>query len=291
MRQAWLGVVGFMLCAPVVLAQQNTLDFNPPIDKPTYAPDTGPRVAVDSGHNNLHTADTGYRPFADLLRRDGYRVSAIAAPFTAGSLRDVDVLVIANASIPRDAPRDGTVDLSVFSEAEVDAVDAWVRAGGALMLVVDHEPWPLAAGKLAARFGVEFKNAYAYEGAQGSIVYRKAGGSLGAHAVTEGVDAVATFLGSAFRIDGEHVPLLRLSAGAVARPILSAQAQPGDEPIGGWLQGGLVEAGKGRVAVFGEAAALTAQVRGGRAMGMNAAGAEDNPRFLLNVMRWLAQTR
>jgi hypothetical protein len=145
--------------------------------------------------------------------------------------------------------------------------------------------------KLARQFRVEYSNAYAYEGAQGSISYSKASGSLRAHAVTDGVSAVATFLGSAFRVQGEHVPLMVLSPSAVARPILSAQSQAGDQPIPGWLQGALLEHGKGRVAVFAEAAALTAQNRGGRAMGMNAPGAEDNPRFVLNVARWLVRPR
>jgi hypothetical protein len=157
------------------------------------------------------------------------------------------------------------------------------------MLVADHEPWPAAVAKLSSKFRVEFANAYAYEGAEGSITYTKKEGSLRPHAVTEGVDAVATFLGSAFRVEGAHAPLLVLDKSAVARPILSTQAQAGDKPIPEWLQGALIEHGRGRVAVFGEAAALTAQNRGGRAMGMNAPGAEDNPRFVLNVVRWLGK--
>ena len=30
---------------------------------------------VYGGHHNFHTADGRYLPFAELLRRDGYRVS------------------------------------------------------------------------------------------------------------------------------------------------------------------------------------------------------------------------
>jgi hypothetical protein len=43
------------------------------------------------------------------------------------------------------------------------------------------------------------------------------------------------------------------------------------------------------VGVFAEAAMFSAQVRGGRPMGMNAPGAEDNPRILLNVLGWLTR--
>jgi hypothetical protein len=260
-------------------------EFTPPIGTPTYAAGTGPRVAIDGAHGNLHTVDGGYRAFADLLRRDGYRVAGSDVPITTESLSQMDILVVVNATTPRTAP--AGADPSVFTDAEIAAIDGWIRGGGSLLLVADHEPWPAAVARLASRFRVEFANAYAYEGAQGSITYTKKAGSLRPHAVTEGVGAVATFLGSAFRVDGAHVPLLVLDRSAVARPILSTQAQAGDTPIPGWLQGALIEHGKGRVAVFGEAAALTAQNRGGRAMGMNAPGAEDNPRFVLNVVRWL----
>jgi len=51
-----------------------------------------------------------------------------------------------------------------------------------------------------------------------------------------------------------------------------------------------VTVGRGRVAVFGEAAMFTAQVSGPerRPMGMNTPTAAQNPQFLLNVMHWLA---
>ena len=61
-------------------------------------------------------------------------------------------------------------------------------------------------------------------------------------------------------------------------------------PIKGWLQGGVVRVGKGRVAVFGEAAMFSAQLAGPNKapMGMNAPIAAQNPQFLLNVMHWLS---
>jgi hypothetical protein len=56
----------------------------------------------------------------------------------------------------------------------------------------------------------------------------------------------------------------------------------------GLSQGAVVKVGKGRVAVFGEAAALSAQVsNGGVKMGMNALDAEDNAAFVLAMMAWL----
>jgi hypothetical protein len=59
---------------------------------------------------------------------------------------------------------------------------------------------------------------------------------------------------------------------------------------GGWTQGGVKRVGKGRIAVFGEAAMFTAQLAGAtRApVGMNAPEASQNARFVLRLMRWLA---
>lgn len=101
-------------------------------------------------------------------------------------------------------------------------------------------------------------------------MFRRADGRLLDHPVAEGIESVGTFLGSAFRVEGGHVPLLRLSTTAVARPVQSTQPHPEEEDIGGWLQGALVEAGQGRVGIFAEAALFTAQVRGQLVMGMNA---------------------
>ncbi len=263
------------------------LAFDPPVDSPAYAAGRGPVVGIDGSHGNLHTVDGTYAPFASLLRKDGYRVDGFAGAFTDDSLRGLDILVIANAlAEDRAGP--------ALNDAEVDAVERWVRAGGALILVADHAPWPAAIQPLAGRFGVEFSNAYAYDGPpdarQGSLTYGKAAGSLLEHAVTDGVEAVATFLGSAFRVEGPHAALMRMGPGAVAQPGMGQAFAADAEPIGGWLQGALLQRGDGRVAVFGEAAMLSAQERGPdrRPMGMNAPGAEDNARFVLNVLHWLS---
>jgi hypothetical protein len=53
-----------------------------------------------------------------------------------------------------------------------------------------------------------------------------------------------------------------------------------------------MKVGKGRVAVFGEAAMFSAQLagRGGAPMGMNAPEAAQNYKLLLNVLHWLSRT-
>jgi hypothetical protein len=56
------------------------------------------------------------------------------------------------------------------------------------------------------------------------------------------------------------------------------------------LQGAVFRLGRGRVAVFGEAAMFSAQIKGPQRvpMGMNAPEASENSQFVLNVMHWLS---
>ena len=66
--------------------------FDPTVARPAYAPAAArhPVVAVDAGHHNFHTADGRYKPFADLIRSDGYIITPNRQPFTAASLKPFD---------------------------------------------------------------------------------------------------------------------------------------------------------------------------------------------------------
>ena len=289
------------LCLAAVASGQQVPDlgFEPRIGEPKYAMARGPRVAVDAAHRNFHTADGRYRTFANVLRQDGFRVVSWNDPFTKEALRRVEVLVISNA-LPASQHRDWSAPSeSAFDEAELEALEQWVAGGGALMLIADHQPFPGAVAALGGRFGVEFVDAYALDGPserrRGSLTYRRSDGNLNRHPVTAGVESVSNFGGSAFRVEGQHEPLLKMSRNAVARTADFGGEQRGyvgePKPIGGWLQGALLARGDGLVAVFAEAAMFSAQVTGRnkRPMGMNAPHAKDNARLLVNVVRWLAE--
>ncbi|HET7460727.1 MAG TPA: hypothetical protein VFJ82_05750, partial [Longimicrobium sp.] len=60
---------------PALAQQGPDTSWVPNVARPAY-PGGGPRVGIDEAHRNFHTATGNYRPFAELLRRDGYRVSA-----------------------------------------------------------------------------------------------------------------------------------------------------------------------------------------------------------------------
>jgi hypothetical protein len=276
-------------------------EFKPPIARPAYTQGRGPVVMIDEAHNNFHTAYGRYLAFADLLRRDGYAVIPNTAPFSKESLRRGKILVVANAIATPNVNNWSLPTPSAFTDAEIEAVREWVHDGGALFLIVDHMPMPGAAGRLGAAFGARWSNGFAVdEKNQGPFVFKRADGSLKEHKITKGrrdgeeIESVATFTGSAFQLEGGRAePLLVLAAPVVSlEPQTAWQFTPETKrvPVGGWCQGAVLRHGKGRVALFGEAAMFTAQRAGpNRApMGMNAPVAARNPQFLLNILHWLS---
>ncbi len=301
-------LVALLCMAPVCLVAQQTADttFYAEIENPTYAPGAGPVVLIDEAHHNYHTADGRYLAFATLLRRDGYVVRGSNSQFTPAVLAAADILVISNALHERNQEDWSLPTPSAFTEAEIAAVGAWVRAGGALMLIADHMPMPGAAASLAAVFGVEFLNGFAFESetdTEGPMIFRRSDGSLRAHPITDGrahserVDSVASFTGQAFRIGSDAEPLMVFRPTGISyNPRTAWRFEEDTEvtSVDGWSQGAVLRFGRGRVALFGEAAMFTAQVAVQGTdrflMGMNRPEAAHNQHFLLNILRWLSAT-
>src|SRR5215212_477153 len=86
-----------------------------------------------------HPEDASYARAADALRARDFAVGAhTAGPLDAAALADVDVLVVAHPSearweavVPGGSP--------VFGDAELDAIEAFVRRGGGLVLLAETE--------------------------------------------------------------------------------------------------------------------------------------------------------
>jgi hypothetical protein len=283
-------------------------NFNASVERPGY-PRRGPVVAIDEAHQNTHTASGQYKPLADLLTHDGYRVRASSQLFTPSAFAGMDVLVVANANARSFAG-------SIFTEPECDAVRDWVRRGGHLLLIADHEPFGTSAANLSARFGVTMGTGRAFEPIPGSIttqlVFSRRNGLLGSHAILSGrnaseqVESVTAFTGQSLSVPQGATPLLILSptareAATVDDLNAEADARSATAPTGvvnahsrsvaGLAQGVALPFGKGRVVVLGEAALFSAQVitfPDGRIMkiGMNVPGNDDR-QFALNVLHWL----
>lgn len=296
-----LGLLFATLCAIAAPAQQVAdPDFAPPIPKPAYQTAKGPVVLIDEAHHNFHTASGRYKPFADLLARDGYVVRGSSAPFTKASLEGARVLVIANALAARNEEDWSLPTPSAFTDDEVAAVRDWVRDGGSLLLIADHMPFPGAVAAIAKAFDVTFSNGFAFpvEDQSSPIVFSRDAGALADHAVSRGRDEteriakVATFTGSAFRVGKGATPILVFRTKVTSLEPKEAWQFDKDTvrtDVSDWCQGAVLRHGKGRVAIFGEAAMFSAQLGGPdrKPMGMNSPVAAENARFLLNVAHWL----
>lgn len=298
-------VLGCLLAGAVPAAAQQVADtaYAPAIERPSFPAGEGPLVLIDEAHHNFHTAGGRYRAFARLLRRDGYVVEPNPDAFTAETLARTRVLVIANALADRNVEDWSLPNPSAFTPAEIEAVAAWVRGGGSLLLIADHMPIAGNAEALAAAFGLRFQNGFAIDtlGGGGRATFRRTDGTLRAHPIADGrgpaerVDSVTTFTGQAFRADPDSgaEPLLVLPEDFVL--LLPSEAWEFTESTprisaAYLLQAAVLEFGGGRVAAFGEAAMFSAQLAGEQRvpMGMNVSAAAQNYRFALNVMRWLA---
>ena len=298
-----LFAMGLLGSLPFALAQQvSDLDYRPALPRPAYVVDTGPRVAIDEAHHNFHTATGRYRPFAELLRRDGYRVQAVRQAFTRDTLRTVEILVIANPLHVRNVSDWSLPTPSAYSADEVTALRRWTEDGGSLLLIADHMPFPGAASEVAKAFGVTFSNGYARDGSwrTGAANMFELNHGLGENAITRGrfederITRVVTFGGSAFKPPQDAIRILTFGPASISAETTKAPGITPDAPkvaIDGWSQGAAWKVGRGRVAVFGEAAMFSAQRAGpdNRPMGMNAPEARQNHQLLLNLMHWLSR--
>lgn len=277
------------------------LEYNPLIVNPAYEKEEGPRVCIDAAHNNFHTAAGRYQSFAHLLRRDGYRVQSHHKQFTLDSLKDTDILVIANPINEQNNRKWTLPTPSAYSPEEIKAIRSWIEDGGSLLLIADQMPFPGGAGDLANSFGITFSNGFAYLGnhVKGEPDRFQLKSGLKETVVTKGrnpqetVTEIVSFTGSAFIPPSFAIPIMVFGPGSYS--LEPKKAWEFDDAtrkvaIHDWCQGAVMNVGQGRVAVFGEAAMFTAQRAGPskRPMGMSRPEASQNHQLLLNVMHWLS---
>ncbi len=274
--------------------------FNPIFDHPEYPQGKGPVVLIDEGHNNFHTVEGRYLPFARLLRQDGYIVGGYSGRFDLLRLQKVRILVIANALNKINVLHWYLPTPSAFSPQEISTVKSWVEAGGSLFLIADHMPMGGAAADLAAAFGFRFTNGFAVDTTKGGIAYfYRNDSTLVPNIITNGRDSsemvskAVTFTGQAFRMPENAVPILRFDKRYTLLESDTAWVF-GPNTIftpldASWVQGAYLKYGRGRIVVSGEAAMFTAQLSGPTAakIGMNSDYAEENYRLLLNIIHWL----
>jgi len=299
MKRNWKICLLSIVFANLVGAQEiKQADFRFVNRAPAYPAKEGPRVYFDEGHSNSHKAGGTYKPFADLLRGDGFRVESIASTFTPEGLKGFRILVIVNAVAPANADERSFPHGSAFSLQEINSVLRWIRGGGSLLLIADHPPYAGAASSLALLLGVSMLDGHAGPNGDlltGNIVFGEVDeplwrkfssemnfpyeqlqrflgdpGQLGEHAILRGrsanerITSVVSFAGHVFYPSSRVEPLLIVGSRAKAMAPLGfnvPEAKVSDQiifPVGGWLQGAAIRVGSGRVVVLGEATMCTA---------------------------------
>lgn len=311
---------------PCAAVQHLDPDFNPQVKEPAYPISDGlhPLVVIDSAHHNFHTIDGRYKPFADILQKDGYRVDGSKSKYTKFSkddLQDIDILVVSNALHEENVNANECTanwklpTASAFDDDEINALVEWVRGGGSLMLLADHMPFAGAAEKLAAAFGITLINGYVFPAnRQFMIEFNTSDGSLKNHPIVHGrpgkseeVEFVYSFVGEAFWTlpNSKAEPLMVLGEGTRSFLLsdvkdfrkMSGPAGPRSIPsisTVGMFQGAALGFGKGRIVMLGEAGMFSAQLanvgpnQSLMKVGMNNPKSPQNMQFTLNIMHWLS---
>ncbi|MFL5845812.1 MAG: DUF6421 family protein [Solirubrobacteraceae bacterium] len=116
------------------------------------------RPEVAAAINPSHAGDSSYARAADILRAHDFEVLA------EGELVGADVLVIAHPSDPK-WERVIPGGSPVFTEDEMDAIEAFVRNGGGLIVLgeEEQEKYGTNLGELTERFGIAIDNAVVYD--------------------------------------------------------------------------------------------------------------------------------
>jgi hypothetical protein len=265
------------------------------LKKPEHNPGAGPLVLIDGAHNNFHRAYGNFAPLRILLEKDGYKVRSLDSSLNEIRLTECHILVISNALAANNVGRWYVPVYPAFTNEEVNVVKNWVNDGGCLLLIADHMPFAGAANNLAHAFGFDFINGFADNNMRGwpPSVFRVQDKTLNAFAgsnADEKVDSVAAFTGSAFTYPAVAKPVLLFTKKDTV--LISDTAwRINDKTIRQSLEskamGAVMRSGKGKIAVFGEAALFTAQKRNDDAVGFNAPEAPQNVQFILNLFHWL----
>lgn len=193
-----------------------------------------------------HPGDSSYAAAATTLTGRGLHVSAhLDEPLDGSALADVDVLVIAHPADRKWEKTDGRSP--VFTDAELDAIETWVRDGGGLVVLgeTEQDKYGTNLGDLVGRFGISFTNTtvYDYTRMHGDNPAWILGEPAAPATTTDRADLLARVDRVAFYRSGS----LDLSNGAAPVLRTSPHADPPSAPVMA-----TAVAGRGRVAVFAD---------------------------------------
>lgn len=205
-----------------------------------------PKVLVDQAHssawsltadvaaqmNPANPADASLQKAADALRARGFVVEGYTGgTFDEGSFAGVDVLVIDHPAEERAERVMGSLP-PVYTDAEIDAVEAFVNAGGGLVVFAECEQdtYGNNLNDLLARFGVKVRSTLVHESVEGGrrfhsnatwILADVSGGH--GQGILAGVDELCFYRAGVLDLSGAPQGTVLAST--------SASAHPANEPL------------------------------------------------------------
>ncbi|NVJ89386.1 MAG: DUF4350 domain-containing protein [Flavobacteriaceae bacterium] len=269
----------------------------PKFKNPKFETNNGPQIYVDHLHNNFHKISGRFKPFADLMKNDGYKVDSLS---NYNQLSITDILVISNALNLKNIGNWRRPIYDAFTAEEISMLKKWVESGGSLLLIADHMPMAGAAKTLAKAFGFEFCDGFAFLNKKQqnspdifSIENKRL---LSNNLINEEFFSLTSFTGSSFSIPKNAQGILKFTKDDYCLAPEVAWQFNKDTPrtsLENKYQGAILEYGKGKIAVFGEAAMFTAQTvtneSGTFKFGFHSKNAPNNINFIRELMYWLSK--
>ncbi len=291
--------LAIFICSTLVAQQAPDTTFTPKVSEPTYELGKGPVICIDSAHNNFHTLNGGFAPFARLVRANGFRVKDLDKTIVdKGVLSGCDIYAVINALNEVNLGNWKLPNPSAFEKDEILAINDWVSDGGALFIVADHMPFAGAASELVKTFGFDFRNGFTYldkEENKPDLFSIENGRLENIELLDAGINSITSFTGSAFTYPKEAKVLMILNEKDYSlEPEVAWQftEETSRISLGNHAQGAFLNYKKGKIAVFGEAAMFTAQIvtRPTRTfnIGFTSPSAPNNQRFALRLMEYLS---
>lgn len=293
MRSIFLTTIIIIIFSVASCAQkpQPDRDYEPKIEKPLFKKSTGPIIAIDNGHNNFHTLESGYAPFGKVAELDGFKVKSIKK-FDKNSFNSIQILVIVNALHEKNINKWERPVYSAFNKEEIENIKEWVLNGGKLFLIADHMPFAGAASELAQAFGYIMHDGFAYNSPQSKYdLFCIKNMMLNIASPFQSIDSIYTYTGQGFNIPDEAVSIITFdSSYKILMPQIAWKFSRDMDIIdaGGMSQLAYSTYGKGKIIICGEASMFTAQKVEDFKFGMNSDLAKYNIVLLRQLLAWLS---
>ncbi|MFX1311478.1 MAG: Ser-Thr-rich GPI-anchored membrane family protein [Promethearchaeota archaeon] len=196
------------------------------------------------GSNPAYETEGAYSEFAGMLTDAGYMVDTI----DPGTVIDTTVLSVCDILVI-------VASQNAYTTAELDAIEAWVTAGGSLLLISEWYTLGTDMDPLAARFGFDFKNDAISDSDDGvgtgsSIQLFYDGPNINSHPITDGVSRVEMYAGDGLiAAPGDEIPIIQTDTDGTATWYYEGTPALGVSVMS-VLDGG--SAGAGKVCVIGD---------------------------------------